>query len=61
MKRFLLANLFLLLGTAAIAPPAMAQGATHSSATDRNGNGVVSIQEARLHYLSNSKFQVTDA
>lgn len=54
MKRFLITNLFLLLGAAAIAPAAMAQGATHSSVTDRNGDGVVSIQEVRLHYLDYS-------
>lgn len=50
MKRFLIANLFLLLGAAAIAPAAMAQGPV----TDRNGDGVVSMQEVRLHYLDNS-------
>ena len=54
MKRFLIANLFLLMGAAAIAPAAMAQGVDHSSATDRNGDGVISIQEVRLHYLDYS-------
>lgn len=54
MKRFLTANLFLLLSAAAIAPAAMAQGTTHSSATDRNNDGVISIQEVRLHYLDYS-------
>jgi len=54
MKRFLLANLFLLLGAAVIAPSASAQGRDHSSAMDRNGDGVVSVQEVRLHYLDYS-------
>ncbi len=54
MKRFLIANLFLLMSAAAIAPAAMAQGSNHSSATDRNGDGTVSIQEVRLHYLDYS-------
>lgn len=54
MKRFLIANLFLLVSAAAIAPAAMAQGSDHSSATDRNGDGTVSIQETRLHYLDYS-------
>ncbi len=54
MKRFLIANLFLLMGAIAIAPAAMAQGVSHSSVTDRNGDGRVSIQEVRLHYLDYS-------
>ena len=54
MKRFLIANLFLMLSAAAIAPAAIAQGADHSTATDRNGDGVVSVQEMRLHYLDYS-------
>ncbi|CAN5766287.1 hypothetical protein BH23CYA1_BH23CYA1_03280 [soil metagenome] len=54
MKRFWIANLFLLMSAAAIAPAAMAQGPSHSSATDRNGDGVISIQEVRLHYLDYS-------
>lgn len=54
MKRFLLGNLFLLVSAIAITPAAMAQGTSHSSATDRNGNGVISIQEVRLHYLDYS-------
>ena len=54
MKRFLIANLFLFLSAAAIAPTALAESATHSSALDRNGDGVVSIQETRLHYLDYS-------
>ncbi|MGB3768326.1 MAG: hypothetical protein WA947_17340 [Phormidesmis sp.] len=54
MKRFLITNLFLLMGAVAIAPAAMAQGASHSSATDRNGDGKISIQEVRLHYLDYS-------
>ena len=54
MKCFALANLFLLLSTAVIAPSALAKGTDHSSAVDRNGDGVVSIQETRLHYLDYS-------
>lgn len=54
MKRFLLANLFLLVSVVAIAPAAMAQSSDHSSANDRNGDGTVSIQEMRLHYLDYS-------
>ena len=54
MKRFLIANLFLLLAGGAIAPTAMAQGTDHSSAIDLNGDGIVSIQEMRLHYLDYS-------
>lgn len=54
MKRFLITNLFLLLSAAAIAPTAMAQSPSHSSATDRNGDGTISIQESRLHYLDYS-------
>ena len=54
MKRFLTANLILLLSAAAIAPAVSAKGTDHSSAMDRNGDGVVSIQEKRLHYLDYS-------
>lgn len=54
MKHFLIANLFLLVGAAAIMPAAMAQSPSHSSAIDRNGDGVVSTQEVRLHYLDYS-------
>lgn len=54
MKRFLIANLFLLVSAVIVAPAAMAQGTAHSSATDRSGDGVVSIQEVRLHYLDYS-------
>lgn len=51
MKRFFIVNLFLFLSAGAIAPAAMAQGTDHSSATDLDGDGVISIQEVRLHYL----------
>lgn len=54
MKRFLIVNLFLMLSAAAIAPATMAQGADHSTAADLNGDGVVSVQEMRLHYLDYS-------
>ena len=54
MKHFLIANLFLLMGAVAIAPAAMAQGSSHSSVTDRNGDGKISMQEVRLHYLDYS-------
>lgn len=54
MKRFLIANLFLMFSATAIAPAAMAQGSGHSTATDRNGDGVVNVQEMRLHYLDYS-------
>jgi len=54
MKRFLMASLFLMMSAAAIAPSVSAQGTDHSSAVDRNGDGVVSIQETRLHYLDYS-------
>ena len=54
MKRFLMASLFLMMSAAAIAPSASAQGSAHSSAMDRNGDGVVSVQEVRLHYLDYS-------
>ena len=54
MKRFLIANLFLILTAAIVAPAAMAQGSDHSTATDRNGDGIVSVQEIRLHYLDYS-------
>lgn len=54
MKRFLIANLFVLASAVAIAPAAMAQGSNYSSAVDRNNDGTVSIQEVRLHYLDYS-------
>jgi hypothetical protein len=50
MKRFFLFNLSLMM-IAAIAPAAMAQGSRANTATDRNGDGVVSIQEIRLHRI----------
>ena len=54
MKRFLLANLFLIVSAVAIAPAAMATGQSRSTAADLNGDGVISIQEVRLHYLDRS-------
>jgi len=54
MKRFVLANLFFLLTAAAITPAASAKETDHSFAMDRNGDGIVSIQETRLHYLDYS-------
>ena len=54
MKRFLMTNLLLILAGGVITPTAIAQGTDHSSATDLNGDGVISVQEMRLHYLDYS-------
>ena len=51
MKRFFLLNLFLVMAGTAIAPAAMAEGQSRSTAADLNGDGVISIQELRLHAL----------
>ncbi|MGB3768320.1 MAG: hypothetical protein WA947_17310 [Phormidesmis sp.] len=51
MKRFFLLNLFLIMAAAAIAPSAMANSQSRRTATDLNGDGVISIQELRLHSL----------
>lgn len=51
MKRFFLFNLFLMMTAAAIAPTAMATSQSRSTAADLNGDGVISIQELRLHNL----------
>ncbi len=51
MKRFFLFNLFLMMAVAAIAPAAMATSQSRSTADDLNGDGVISIQELRLHTL----------
>lgn len=51
MKRFFLANLFLMMSAMAIAPAAMATSQSRSTVADINGDGVISIQELRLHSL----------
>ena len=51
MKRFFLLNLFLIMAAAVIAPSAIANSQSRSTATDLNGDGVISIQELRLHSL----------
>ncbi len=51
MKRFFLVNLFLMITAAAIAPAAMSTGQSRSTAADLNDDGVISIQELRLHNL----------
>ena len=54
MKRFLLANLFLLIAAASVAPTAMARGSHGKEVMDMNSDGVVSLQERRLHSLATS-------
>lgn len=54
MKRFLLANLFLLIAAASIAPTAMARGSHSKEVIDLDNNGVVTLQERRLHSLDTS-------
>ncbi|MEO1403477.1 MAG: hypothetical protein AAFV72_19825 [Cyanobacteria bacterium J06635_1] len=51
MKRFVISTLALLLTAAAVAPAARAIAV--NDAADRNGDGVVSISEARLYFLDN--------
>ncbi len=51
MKRFFLLNLFLVMAGAVVAPAAMSTGQSRSIAADLNGDGVISIQELRLHNL----------
>ncbi len=54
MKRFLLINLFLLTTATAVAPSAMARGTHDKKVMDLNNNGVITLQESRLHSLSSS-------
>lgn len=54
MKRFLLANLFLLLAAASVAPSAMARGSHGKEVIDTDNNGIVTLQERRLHSLATS-------
>ncbi|MEO0455842.1 MAG: hypothetical protein AAF152_04565 [Cyanobacteria bacterium P01_A01_bin.114] len=49
MKRFVISTLTILLTAAAVAP--VARAVAVDDAADRNGDGVVSISEARLHFL----------
>lgn len=51
MKRFFLLNLFLVMAGAVVAPAAMSTGQSRSTAADLDGDGVISIQELRLHNL----------
>ncbi|MEM9904844.1 MAG: hypothetical protein AAF921_07455 [Cyanobacteria bacterium P01_D01_bin.44] len=51
MKRFTISTLTILLAAAAVAPAALAIAV--DDAADRNGDGVVTISEARLHFLDN--------
>lgn len=54
MKRFLLANLFLLIAAASVAPAAMARGSHSKEVMDIDNNGVITLQERRLHSLATS-------
>ena len=55
MKRFFLLNTLLAVVAAAIAAPAaFAQGSDYTTAKDLDGDGSLSIQEIRLHYLNRS-------
>ena len=54
MKRFLLANLFLLIAAASVAPTAMARSSHSKEVMDIDNNGVITLQERRLHSLATS-------
>lgn len=54
MKRFLLTSFFLLIAAASVAPSAMARGSHDKEVMDTDNNGVVSLQERRLHVLDTS-------
>lgn len=43
MKRFLLANLFLLIAAASVAPAAMARGSHSKEVMDIDNNGVITL------------------
>lgn len=49
MKSFLLSSLTLIMAAAVVTPSALASGAV-----DLNNNGVLSMQERRIHYLDHS-------
>ncbi|MEM8809962.1 MAG: hypothetical protein AAGF01_28425 [Cyanobacteria bacterium P01_G01_bin.38] len=51
MKRFAISMLTILLTAAAVAPAAFAVAV--DGAADRNGDGVITISEARLYFLDN--------
>lgn len=54
MRRFLFASFFLLIATASVAPSAMARGSHGKEIMDTDNNGVVTLQERRLHSLETS-------
>lgn len=54
MKRLLLASFFLLIAAASVAPSAMARGSHGKEIMDTDNNGVVTLQERRLHSLETS-------
>lgn len=54
MKRFFLINLFLLTAATAVAASAMARGTHDKKVVDLDNNGVITLQESRLHALNSS-------
>ncbi|NEP16220.1 MAG: hypothetical protein F6J97_04865 [Leptolyngbya sp. SIO4C1] len=50
MKRFVLSTVTLLIAAAIVAPAASAVAV--DNAADLNGDGMISMQEARLHFLN---------
>ncbi|MEM9904845.1 MAG: hypothetical protein AAF921_07460 [Cyanobacteria bacterium P01_D01_bin.44] len=57
MKQFILSSFAVLMAAAAVAPAASAYGGpvdiANNNAADLNGDGVISVHEARINFLNN--------